>query len=278
MQVQSNGESQAILITMENSGQIADTKLFGSVNVSEDAYHISKLENGDYLIGGVKDSSGDRNMYLTRISDTVVWEFNMGNMNSDDIINRVLELSDGDLIWCGTSKQSGFNNIRCTRSNSSGVIKWSYDYELNSTDEYGRNIEATHDGNLIIAGSKGTENSGSENLLLMKINENGYKAWESQPVSGNSGGYSIRKVSTGGFIVAGFKQAENATDQLLLRLNDSGGTIWEKTFGGSRNDQGRIAIECSDGFFAMAGYVDLYDDKNNVFQLVKVDSNGEINK
>jgi hypothetical protein len=279
MQIQANGFSQAFFISLNSSGQVIDERKFGRDSVNEDAYHISKLAGGDFLVGGIRDSAGNKNMYLTRIApDSVVWEFNIGSVDQDDALNRVIQVDNGDLLWCGTAARSAGSNIRCVLSTSSGTVKWSYEYDINSSDEYGRNIEQTSDGNFIIAGSRGKEGTGNENLLLVKINSNGYKDWESRPVSGKSGGYSIKRVSTGGYIVAGFKQVDNATDQLLLRVNEGGSTTWERTYGGSRNDQGRYAIECSDGFFAMSGYVDLFDDKNNVFQLVKVDSNGEINE
>lgn len=280
MQVQPDNYAQAVLFTLNSGGTVLEKRYFGKSLVHEDAYHISKLTGGDYLIGGVRDSAGNRNMYLTRIApDSIVWEFNLGPLTQQDDLNRIVELSNGNLLWSGTAERTEGKNIRCILSSPDGNIHWSYEYDLNTTSEYGRDITPTSDGSFIIVGSRGTENSDAESLLLMKISSNGEKIWETQPVSGSSGGYSVKPVSSGGYIVSGYQKIETGnTDLLLLRINEDGATTWEKTFGGSRLDQGRMAFETSDGYFAMVGYADLFLNVNNVFCFIKTDSEGNLNE
>ncbi|MCU0430827.1 MAG: hypothetical protein MUF42_12760 [Cytophagaceae bacterium] len=282
MQVQSNSvkSSQAILLTLDWNGNVIKQSLIGDSLSSEEVFHVSYLSDGDLLVGGTRDSANQRNMFLARIhADTTQWQMNIGNLSDNDELNKIVELSDGDLLWTGTVQRTNERNIRCVRSSNTGVVKWAYEYDLNGQDESGRYVELTSDGNFMVVGSRGQENSTNERLLVMKINGNGFKLWESLPIEVQSGGYSIKRVSTGGFIVAGYSFVKfGDTDPLLLRLNEEGNTIWSKRFGGNRLDQGRMAIECSDGHFAMTGFVDLYLDKNNVFQLVKVDQEGELNE
>ncbi|MCU0430592.1 MAG: hypothetical protein MUF42_11540 [Cytophagaceae bacterium] len=279
-QKDSTGRYHAFFMELNSNGEVLGQRNFSTTGFDVEGFYITQLSDGDYLLGGVKSKSDSKKMTLIRFtSDSIKWEQNVGNLESEDQLSRVIELSNTDLLWTGTTQSGGSKNCKVVLTDRNGNQKWAYDYDLNSIDETSRYIAPTSDGSFVIIGSRGLEGSTNERLYIAKINSNGLKTWETLPISVQSGGYSIQAARDGGYIVAGYKfKSTGNTDILLLRINDEGQIIWEKTFGGSRFDQGRVAMECSDGYFAIAGYADLFDNQNNVFAFIKVDASGNVNE
>src|SRR2546422_11724697 len=61
--------------------------------------------------------------------------------------------------------------------------------------------------------------------------------------------------SDGGFIVAGFTTSFGAgsADAWLLKLDSSGSIVWQKTYGGTGDDEAFSVRQTSDGGFIVAG-------------------------
>ncbi|MCU0430540.1 MAG: hypothetical protein MUF42_11270 [Cytophagaceae bacterium] len=276
----STGDSQAIVAQYDLAGNlIGEVLSFGSKNVKEDAYHITALPGNEFLLSGVRDSSGQVNMYLTRInlSEDVIWQRNVGVLTQKDSLSKVLTTSDGNLLWCGTAWRAGnVQDVRCILSTPEAGLIWAYEYGSPNVNESGRDIIISPDGGFVVTGTQGA--GANRKIMVMKFGQNGSLQWTKTPASGAGDGYSIRNVSNGGFILTGRKDIGNEnTDLLLLRLNADGEPLWEKRFGGTRNDAGKSVLEASDGFFAAAGYADIYDNENHVFYFIKVDTDGNLN-
>ena len=67
----------------------------------------------------------------------------------------------------------------------------------------------------------------------------------------------------------------------MLKLNQDGDKIWDKTYGGSQNDQATGLSKTNDGGYIISGYTSSFDgdvSENAGFQdywIVKVDSQGK---
>ena len=65
---------------------------------------------------------------------------------------------------------------------------------------------------------------------------------------------AIETTADGGFIYAGYSNADSAkTDAFLMKIDGKGTQQWYKTFGGNRFDEFRHAIQTSDGGFIAVG-------------------------
>jgi hypothetical protein len=88
---------------------------------------------------------------------------------------------------------------------------------------------------------------------------------------------SIIRTFDGGFVVAGndFIDEEN-DDALLLKTDNEGKMIWNKTYGGLGSDKARVVIQTNDGGLALAGSTSSYGSGDSDVYLIKTDSEGEI--
>ena len=101
----------------------------------------------------------------------------------------------------------------------------------------------------------------------------------------------IVEADDGGYVVLGFTNSTDGDitgkinpdqDYWLLKLNQGGDKIWDKTYGGSQNDQATSLSKTNDGGYIISGYTSSFDGdvtENAGFQdywIVKVDSQGEI--
>lgn len=101
----------------------------------------------------------------------------------------------------------------------------------------------------------------------------------------------IVEANDGGYVVLGFTNSIDGDitgktnpdqDYWLLKLNQNGDKIWDKTYGGSQNDQATGLSKTNDGGYIISGYTSSFDgdvSENAGFQdywIVKVDGQGTI--
>jgi hypothetical protein len=106
-------------------------------------------------------------------------------------------------------------------------------------------------------------------------------AWEKTYGSpGDDMGTYAYPTSDGGYIVVGATSssaAEADRDVWLLKLDENGGIVWEKTFGGQREDVGFTVLPTSDGGYIINGLTNSSVDVDNSIWLIwviKTDSEG----
>ena len=73
------------------------------------------------------------------------------------------------------------------------------------------------------------------------------------------GVWSLDRIEDGGFIMAGYTSSNGqGSDLWLLKINDSGTEVWNRTFGGAGEDIGYSVQEISDKGFIVAGTTKSY--------------------
>jgi hypothetical protein len=101
---------------------------------------------------------------------------------------------------------------------------------------------------------------------LVKLNQQGDQVWEKY-FSGNNHDYLSATVATqeGGFLVSGTtysskgldkkEDSKGGSDIWLIRLNEFGDELWQKTLGASADEEARAVIQTTDLGFFVAGNV-----------------------
>jgi parallel beta-helix repeat protein len=113
--------------------------------------------------------------------------------------------------------------------------------------------------------------------LLVKTDSNGNKLWNNTfGGTADDVAAAILPVSGGGYIIAGYTDSYGAgNDDVWLIKTDSNGTeIWNKTFGGTGDDNACSVQRTLDDGYIIAGFTDSYGAGNDDVWLIKTDSNG----
>ena len=88
---------------------------------------------------------------------------------------------------------------------------------------------------------------------------------------------SVQLTIDGGFIAVGGTSSFSAdsVDVYLLKLNNSGDTLWTRQYGGSGNDGGLAIESTSDSGYIIAGYTSSYGQGNYDVWLIRINSIGD---
>ena len=90
--------------------------------------------------------------------------------------------------------------------------------------------------------------------------------------------YDIQIDGPNGYIIAGFKATDGMSTEMdgyLLKINETGDTLWSKTYGSSSNDRFRSVDNTYDGGYIMTGWT-LSPVNDYELWLLKTDSIGNV--
>ncbi|MBK6482414.1 MAG: hypothetical protein IPG01_04620 [Chitinophagaceae bacterium] len=151
-------------------------------------------------------------------------------------------------------------------------IEWQNAIGGNGGD-YLEAIQQTSDGGYIvggfsnsdISGDKTENQSGGSDFWIAKLNNAGIVEWENT-IGGNSGDdlYSIQETSDGGYILGGRSWSGISGDKTeasigwydywVVKLSSSGVIEWDKTIGGTDDDNLWSIEQTADGGYILGGY------------------------
>ncbi|WP_250255447.1 T9SS type A sorting domain-containing protein [Chryseobacterium sp. Marseille-Q3244] len=158
---------------------------------------------------------------------------------------------------------------------SAQEILWQKDIK-SSTQDFLSQVTTTIDQQYLITGSSiqsgsgkieaGNRQNNGYDFHLVKLNQQGEQAWENY-FSGNNHDYLSSTVNTqdGGFLLAGTsysgkgldkkEDSRGGSDIWLIRINESGDELWQKTLGTSSDEEAKSVIQTTDLGFFVAGNV-----------------------
>lgn len=161
-------------------------------------------------------------------------------------------------------------------SSPPGVL-WSKAFDSGYYD-YGSSVRETSDGGFIVTGGTSPASRGDRNACLLKTDGNGGLQW--QKTFGGDGfdyGYAVIEPVGGGYLIAGTTESygNGSGDLYLVKTDQSGNRLWEKTYGGPGYDEGRALVQTPDGGYLIAGLTRSYGNGSSDIYLVKTDANGD---
>ncbi|WP_431611087.1 T9SS type A sorting domain-containing protein [Chryseobacterium sp. 'Rf worker isolate 10'] len=157
---------------------------------------------------------------------------------------------------------------------SAQEVVWQKDIK-SSTQDFLSQVTTTIDQQYLITGSSiqtnqqqtsaSKQNNGYD-FHLVKLNQQGEEVWEKY-FSGQNHDYLSATVTTqdGGFLLAGTsysgkgldkkEDSKGGSDIWLIRINEFGDELWQKTLGSSSDEEARAVIQTTDLGFFVAGNI-----------------------
>ncbi|UKB80524.1 T9SS type A sorting domain-containing protein [Chryseobacterium sp. MEBOG07] len=183
-------------------------------------------------------------------------------------------------------------------STSAQEVLWQKDIK-SSTQDFLSQVTTTIDQQYLITGSSIQVKSQSQaanlqkqnngyDFHLVKLNQQGEEVWEKY-FSGQNHDYLSATVTTqdGGFLLAGTSysgkgldkkdDSKGGADIWLIRINESGDELWQKTLGSSSDEEAKSVIQTTDLGFFIAGNIQNYSKgygSKDVF-ITRLDKNGK---
>lgn len=181
--------------------------------------------------------------------------------------------------------------LSATLGLSAQELIWQRDIK-SSAQNFLSQVTTTIDQQYLITGSSiqskksSTENSGYD-FHLVKLNQQGENVWEKY-FSGNDHDFLSATVATqeGGFLVSGTtysgkgldkkENSKGGSDIWLIRVDEFGDEVWQKTLGTSSDEEARAVIQSTDLGFFVAGNVQNSDKGHGSKDvlIIKLDKNG----
>ena len=222
---------------------------------------VQQTTDGGYIVAGYSNtySSGpDFNGWVVKLNAdrSVAWQKRYGGLN-DEFINSIQQTADGGYIAAGHAYSSGLEKLWVLKLKTDGAVDWQKTYGGSGTD-HASSIRQTADGGYIVAGFTDSFGAGSSDAWVLKLDGSGGIVWE-KTYGGSGADYAntIRQTAEGGYILAGYTSSfgtpGGSLDFWVLKLDDAGGVTWQKTYGGTSDDQANSIEQTADGGYIVGG-------------------------
>ena len=200
----------------------------------------------------------------------------IGGPNADSGWSVVQVKDGGYLIAADTASYgAGSSDAYLIKTNKDGELDWTRTFGGQAKDTAISAVQAK-DGGYILTGGTMSSGYGETDVLVVKTDKDGETIWEKTYGGANHDqAYSI-KSTAGGYVIVGYSSSfsELNSDVYLLKIDENGKEIFEKTFGGYSWDIGYDIAETKDKGFIITGYTDSTAEGKTDIYLIKTDSKG----
>lgn len=186
------------------------------------------------------------------------WE-KLFSRTSTDAFRNVAECPSGGYIAVGYTSSWSPNDTDAyvVRLNTSGDTIWTR--RINGTGsrkDLLYKVINTNDGNYAMCGYSTSYGAGTEDVLIIKMDDNGNILWtKTWGGTGRDRAQEIVQTSDNGYIVCGYTTSPPAQyfDGFLLKLNASGDTTWSRRYGTALFEDFNSVKQLADGGYIAGG-------------------------
>ncbi len=256
---------------------------------------LSVTSDGGYLLGGFSNSGIGADKSETNRGSQDYWVVKTdadGNKQFDktyggsqsEWLSDAIQASDGNYLIGGysyspvdgdkTQPNHGVEDWWVVKTDNNGNKIWDKDYGSNSSDLFISFAEASDGGYLLFGSSnsmvgfdKSQPSKGGFDYWIIKINANGVKQWD-KVIGGNKDDYlgAVLHDVNGGYFLAGQSLSSASGDKSqddigsydiwLVKIDDSGNKLWDRTYGGVNLDVPLALAQSSSGDLLIGTYSD----------------------
>lgn len=272
----SKGVSGMWCSRLDTTGYLYWTKCYGSMGYAT-GVHMAPIGSGLLLMGSNSGNGGDvsipkgqLDIWTATIDDqgTLIKDRSYGGAGYDGATSGVKD-ADGGYVLLGTSyskdgdvdtsKQKGLGGTWVVKLDTVGNVVWqNFLYDTAGRSIFANGIQLSADSSYIVVGSTLSD------VVVVKLDRQGTQQWM-VTYGGDSTKESLYDVCDAGdrgYVAIGYSKSGNGDldtnygeeDVWVIKLNDTGGLVWQQNYGGSKQDVGRNIIQCLEGGFLFLGY------------------------
>jgi hypothetical protein len=207
----------------------------------------------------------------------------------------VLMADDGGYFIVGTTnlqfepEQAG--NIYLLRADAAGEVVWEKTYGAGYTE--GLSITPMSDGNLLISGAIASAETGSADIYLIKVDQNGNELWAKTyggPLDEMVGGGG--QTADGGYILGGnivdpddfiadpgapgYGGFAGRANFYLMKIDGDGNELWSRAYDSEDNILANSGAQTADGGLLALATVMHYPENDDDMVLMKLDGDGRM--
>ncbi|MBW3518756.1 T9SS type A sorting domain-containing protein [Flavobacterium sp. NKUCC04_CG] len=245
----------------------------------------------------------------TGFTQKILWEKTWGGKQSEYLFDMI-PTADYGFLLAGSSLSGKTGDLNAEKI--SNMDAWLWKMKENSDPEWQlrlggdgtdllKSIDGTNDGGFILgmtstsgkSGDKSSESNGGQDLWIVKLNAARAIEWQSSfGGSGNDDLVLVKQLQDGGYIIGATTQSsasgdkksstQGGKDLWILRLDIHGHLLWQKSYGGSYEEEMVSIIETQDKGFLIGANSNspMSTDKGAAgfgmrdFWLIKLDGKG----
>jgi hypothetical protein len=237
----------------------------------EEVHSLQQTSDGGYVVVG--HTGGD--IWILKLSSAgdIEWQKTYGGVNSDSA-SSIQQTNDGGCIIAGSTFSFGAEgDIWILKLSSAGDIEWQKTYGGSSGDSASF-IQQRGDGGYIVVGHTGGD------IWILKLSSAGDIEWQKTYGGVNSDSASfIQQTSDGEYIVVGhtesLEEEQLNRDIWILKISSGGDILWQKAYGGSKDEEANSFQQTSDGGYITAGSTSSFGAEGDIW-ILKLSSDGDI--
>ena len=154
-------------------------------------------------------------------------------------------------------------------------------FERIFADQYGGtgSVAQTSDGGYVLGGSATLPSAFYSSFYVAKTDSFGQIQWSKSfsygSYDGNNSIAEILQTSDGGYIVLGntTSTGANGADVYLAKLDPNGQVVWQKTYGGQRDDNATSIVKTATGYMIVGSTMSYGDGSADIY-VIRVDDAG----
>jgi hypothetical protein len=264
------------VVKLSSAGILQWEKSYGGSS-DDMAYCIQQTTDGGYVVSGSTVSNdgqvtglhaspgnplwGDYWVIKIDSAGALQWQKTLGGSGFDEA-HSITQTSDGGYVVLGVTNSGDgdfTNGGNIVKLSSTGVIQWN-SYQGGT---YNYSVKQTTDGGYIVAGTILSQFS------VLKLDSlGGHQWWKFYGGSGFDEANSALQTSDGGYVIAGYTQSSDGdvtgfhggvADVWVIKVDSSGDLQWQKTLGGSYDDEANSIKQTADGGYVIAGVTNSND-------------------
>lgn len=305
-----HGGNDIVLTRLDSAGNIIWQKLYGGTRNETRPVIRKATGNTYVVFGNTSSVNGNVLNPYTDTLKVYPWLFAInetGNLlwqqvYADSLFTNTTEAQptlDGGFVLAGDKSEfdAEFNFTpalgRLVKTNSTGAISFIKNYKNRKHSQYINAVIPNADSSFTFAGyllpGPGVTDTGclgdhgKRDTWVVKADKNGNTIWQKfYGGTGNDEALNIIAANGGGYLVTGTADASDGnvtgvhnvatfkTDAWLVRLNEAGDLLWQKTIGGNDHEKALSAIQLPNNDFIVAGQAasynngDVYNSKGSV--------------